>query len=85
MTMTSWEPGDDVEEALGVLRAHDASRERAERIRSACVAVLEARRPRPEPSLRPSGWRGWLEPALALGLGALYLAEAVSRALAVYR
>ena len=34
---------------------------------------------------RPAPWRAWLEPALALGLGALYLAEAVTRALAVYR
>ncbi len=34
---------------------------------------------------RGAAWRGWLEPAFALGLGALYLAEAVTRALAVYR
>jgi hypothetical protein len=35
--------------------------------------------------VRAAGWRDWLEPAFALGLGALYLAEAVTRALAVYR
>jgi hypothetical protein len=32
-----------------------------------------------------AGWRTWLEPAIAISLGALYLAEAVTRALAVYR
>jgi hypothetical protein len=31
-----------------------------------------------------SGWRRWLEPAFALGLGVLFLAEALARALAVY-
>ncbi len=80
--MTSWEPGDEVEEALRALRAHDAGRERAERIRSACVAVLGARQKAESPAKAPrTGWRAWLEPAFAMGLGALYLAEAVSRAL----
>jgi hypothetical protein len=84
--MTTWEPEDVVEEGLSALRAHDAPPERVERIRARCVSVLEARRCRAaERGSRVSGWRGWLEPALALGLGALYLAEAVTRALAVYR
>jgi anti-sigma factor RsiW len=84
--MTSWEPGDEVEEALRALRAHDAGRERAERIRARCVAALEARR-KVEVAAKGRGaaWRAWLEPAFAMGLGALYLAEAVTRALAVYR
>jgi hypothetical protein len=84
--MPSWEPGDEVEEALRALRVHDASRERAERIRARCVAVLEARRKAEAPAKAPGpAWRAWLEPAFAIGLGALYLAEAVSRTLAVYR
>lgn len=83
--MTRWEPDEEIEEALRALRAHDAPRDRAERIRTACLSALSARRPRPAPSPGRSGWRGWLEPAVAFGLGALYLAEAVSRALAAYR
>jgi len=86
MSMTTWEPGDAVDEGLAALRVHDASPERVERIRARCLAVLATRRGR-EKAQRESlaGWRNWLEPAFALGLGALYLAEAVTRALAVYR
>ena len=84
--MTTWEPEDAVEEDLSALRVRDASPERVERTRARCVAVLAARRKAEEASAgRPEPWRAWLEPALALGLGALYLAEAVTRALAVYR
>ena len=84
--MTSWEPVGEVEEALRALRAHDAGHERAERIRARCVAALEARRKVESPAKAPrTGWRAWLEPAFAMGLGALYLAEAIGRALAVYR
>jgi hypothetical protein len=84
--MTSWEPGGQIEAGLRALRVHDSSRERAERIRARCVAALEARG-RVEAPAKPAGavWRVWLEPAFAIGLGALYLAEAVTRALAVYR
>ena len=82
--MTTWEPGDEVEEGLRALRVHDAPQERVERIRARGVAALAAARPRPQPA-RSRLWRDWLEPAFALGLGALYLAEAVTRALAVYR
>jgi hypothetical protein len=84
--MTTWEPENAVEEGLSALRAHDASPERVERIRARCVAVLAARRnAEAARAERTPTWRAWLEPALALGLGALYLAEAVTRALAVYR
>ncbi|HEX9190294.1 MAG TPA: hypothetical protein VGB87_24670 [Vicinamibacteria bacterium] len=85
--MTTWEPGDAVDEGLRALRPHDVPDERAERIRARCMAALATRRPRPAPrgEATTAGWRGWLEPAFALGLGALYLAEAVVRALAVYR
>ena len=85
-SMTTWEPRDAVDEDLSALRVHDASPERVERIRARCVAVLAARRTADEERAgRAAPWRAWLEPALALGLGALYLAEAVTRALAVYR
>ena len=84
--MSIEEPWDEGEEGLRALRAHDASEARVERIRDRSVAALATRRPGPEPRpVRAAGWRDWLEPAFALGLGALYLAEAVTRALAVYR
>ncbi len=86
MAMTTWEPGDAVEEGLAALRVHDAAPERVERIRARCVEVLASHREKEESRRRRlAGWRSWLEPAFALGLGALYLAEAVTRALAVYR
>jgi hypothetical protein len=82
--MTTWE--DDVAADLSALCVHDASPERVQRIRARCLAVLVARG-RKETARGGSlaGWRTWLEPAIAIGLGALYLAEAVTRALAVYR
>jgi len=84
--MTTWEPEDEVAEDLCALRVHDASPERVERTRACCVGVLAARRKAEAARAgRAAPWRAWLEPALALGLGALYLAEAVTRALAVYR
>jgi len=84
--MTTREPEDAVEADLSDLRVHDASPERVERIRGRCVSVLAARRKAEEARAgHAAPWRDWLEPALALGLGALYLAEAVTRALAVYR
>jgi hypothetical protein len=86
MSMTTWEPGDEVETELSTLRVHDVAPERVERIRARCVSALAAqRRKKDSRSVSFAGWRSWLEPALALGLGALYLAEAVTRALAVYR
>jgi len=86
MRMAIWESDDAVEDALSALRVHDTSPERVERIRAQCLTVLASRRGREgSRAVRLAGWRGWLEPAFALGLGALYLAEAVIRALAVYR
>jgi hypothetical protein len=87
MKVTTWEPEDAaVEEALSTLRVHDAAPERVERTRARCLAVLAARRGKRVPrGGGVTGWRSWLEPAVALGLGALYLADAVVRALAVYR
>jgi hypothetical protein len=65
------------------LRVYDADPERVEQIRARCVALLEARRSRGGArGARAPGWRGRLEPAVAVGLGALYLADAVIRALA---
>lgn len=86
MSMPMQEPEGVFDADLSALRVHDAAAERVERIRARCVSVLEARRSRARTrGLRAAAWRGWLEPVLALGLGALYLAEAVTRALAVYR
>jgi len=84
--MTTRQTGEGIEAALSALRAHDADRERVERIRKRCLAALASQR-RPAEALAPRArsWRGWLEPALAFGLGAVYLAAAVVRALAVYR
>ncbi len=68
------------------LRVHDADPERVERIRSRCVAVLERRRREVEAhGPRAAAPRGWLEPAVALGICAFYLAEVFARALAVFR
>ncbi len=86
--MTSWEGGgeDGVERALSALRGHDADRERVERIRQLCLEELATQPRRAQAwAARVGAWRGWLEPALALGFGAVYLASAVARALAVYR
>ncbi len=81
MSMASWDLDDAVDEALSGLRIHDAPPERAERIRARYRSELE----RESRTSRLAGRRDWLEPAFAFGLGALYLAEAVVRALAVYR
>jgi hypothetical protein len=68
------------------LRVYDAGPARVERIRARCVSALEARRRETEAvGSQVSGRRAWLEPALAVGLGVLYLADAVVRALAVCR
>jgi len=61
------------------LSVHDVDPERAERVRARCVAALAARPPR---GAARSRW-GSLEPAVALALGVLYLADAVARAVAV--
>lgn len=68
------------------LRVHDADPDRVERIRARCVCVLQARQREAEARRQPGpAWRNWVEPALATGLGALYLADAFARALALFR
>lgn len=69
------------------LRVHDADPARVERIRIRCVSVLAARSRAAEArrSRTPAGGRGWLEPAIAVGLGVLYLADVWARALALFR
>jgi hypothetical protein len=84
--MTTRHRGEEDATGLEALRAHDADPERVERIRGRCLAALAAgRRPGRTPRAPVPGWRGWVEPALAVGLGALYLAGVVARALAAYR
>jgi len=88
MRMAIRESDDAVEEVLSALRVHDADPERIERIRARCLSALSAPRRRTEAKERRTprpAWTAWIEPALALGLGALFLADAVIRALAVYR
>ncbi len=65
------------------LPVYDADPERVARIRARCVSALETRRPRAWPR-RARGRRGWLEPAVAVGLGVLYLADALARAVVLY-
>jgi hypothetical protein len=68
------------------LRVYDADPERVERIRARCVAALERRRRETERrGARGPVWRTWLEPAVAVGVSILYLADAVARALAAVR
>jgi hypothetical protein len=68
------------------LRVHDADPDRVERIRLRCVSVLQKRRREAENHRsRGPAWRTWLEPALAVGVGALYVADAFARALAFFR
>ncbi len=83
MTGHSW---DTLESALAGLRAHDADPDRVERTRVLCVAALAGRRRERKRRLgRIVGRRGWLEPALALGMSALYLAVAIGQSLALRR
>jgi hypothetical protein len=67
------------------LRVYDADPERVERIRARCVAALERRRESERRGSRGPAWRTWLEPAVAVGVCMLYLADALGRALAVFR
>jgi hypothetical protein len=68
------------------LRVHDADPERVERIRRRCLSVLEARQRKAEARLsRGPTPRGWLEPAIATSMGAIYLVDAFARALALFR
>jgi hypothetical protein len=75
------------------LPVHDADPQRVERIRARCVAALAAqhgreqvRRGRDEArQARCEALRAWLETVAAAGLGALFLADAVARSLALLR
>jgi hypothetical protein len=68
------------------LPIHDADPQRVERIRLRCVAALAARRGREDARrARAEAWRAWVETAAAAGLGALFLADAVVRSLALLR
>jgi hypothetical protein len=83
--MTTREPLDAYDAELDGLRVHDAPPARVEQIRGRCLATLAARRRKlsQPPVSRPAwlGWLGWLEPAVALGLSAFYLAAAIGTAL----
>jgi hypothetical protein len=84
--MPNREPWDEIEAGLTGLCVHDAYPERVERIRLRCVAALAAQRRRDQARrARPFIWRGWLEPAVALGLSAIYLAAAIRTSLALLR
>ena len=67
---------DPLLEALGALPARDVDPASAARIRQVALEALDAGRPS---WLRRWGalWTAYLEPALALGLGAIYLTWAV--------
>lgn len=74
------------------LRVYDADPERVERIRTRCLSVVRSQgRAVRTRRVHTASWRSWLEPAVAVGLGVLYLAqavtlaEAVTRAVVVYR
>jgi hypothetical protein len=82
--MTREESWEEVDGALAGLRVHDAEPDRVERIRARCVAVLAQRRRVSAPA-RPRVASAWLEPAIAIGVSALYLAAAVQTALAILR
>ena len=75
---------DEIESGLTGLQTFDADPQRVERIRARCLAALAAQR-RGERGVpeRLAGWRRWLEPAVAFGLSALYLAAAVASSLAL--
>jgi len=80
------ESRDEIQTGIASLQTCDADPLTVERIRARCLAALEAQRQkeRAERS-RLADWRRWLEPAVAFGLSALYLAAAVASSLALLR
>ena len=74
------------EPSLLGLQTYDTDRNTVERIRARCLEALEIQRRtnRAEGPLL-TAWRKWLEPAIALGIGAFYLAMAFSSSLALLR
>jgi hypothetical protein len=81
--MSSGERRKDFEVGLASLRICDAGPEHVERLRARCLAELAARRR--DEARAPGGWRSWSEPAVALGLAAIYLAVAIGNAVALLR
>jgi len=80
--MKTREPLDAYDAELDGLRVHDAPPARVEQIRARCLATLAAKRRRlSQPPVSRPAWLGWLEPAVALGLSACYLAAAIGTAL----
>ena len=83
MTREMW---DALDTGLAGLRPHDAGAERVERIRTRCVAVVEARRRRGRArSGRVTAWGQRLEQAAAIALSALYVTAAIGSSVALLR
>jgi hypothetical protein len=81
--MTTW---NDWEAGLAGLKIHDADPARVEQIRARCRAAFAAQqRSRLSGRARLTAIRRWLEPAIAFGLSALYLAAAVGSSVALLR
>jgi hypothetical protein len=72
--MDSRDSWDTFESGLAGLRTYDADPERVERIRVRSVAILAARQPKARsPRPHQSARWGWVEPIVAVGLGAVYV------------
>jgi hypothetical protein len=76
---------DPVLAALSVLEVEDVSAGRAAGLRRRCHAVLSLETTASEPAHKWPGWRRWLAPAVATAWSAIYVVEAIRRALAFYR
>ena len=78
------ESRDEIQIGIAGLQTWDADPLSVERIRVRCLAALGAqrRKERAERS-RLADWRCWLEPTVAFGLSAIYLAAAVASTLAL--
>ena len=85
--MTTPEPVDRaLDDGLAALTSHDAQPERVESIRARCLSELARRRRRAGARRQATAvWRARVETAVAAGLGALYLASALERALEILR
>jgi hypothetical protein len=81
-TDEQWNDGLDT--ALASLHVYDAGRERVGRIRARAVMTLAERRRHRGSGVQRAAWCRALEPALTLGLSALYFAGAVWSSMALY-
>jgi hypothetical protein len=82
--MEAHESWNEIAAGLAGLQAHEADAVRIERIRVRCAAALAKQQRRKRLlSKRLSSCRQWLEPAVALGLSAIYLVAAFSSSLAL--